>query len=72
MIKYSDFKTLFADIRQIKLFVIKLNGDKLHRFCKDFYSLPFPEWRLDLLWEYIWSDKEYEEIYYIFKNSKLI
>lgn len=72
MKKYEDFKSLFMEIRQMKIYVVKLRGNDLHKFREMFYDLPFPEWRLDLLWEYIWDDKTYDEIYYIFKNSKLI
>lgn len=72
MKKYDTFKDLFADICEIKAFVVKLHYEDLRNYRNDFYSQPFPEWRLNLLWEYIWGDISYNEIKAIFENSRLI
>ncbi len=65
MKKYRSFKSLFTDIRQIKPYVVKLQGNNLNEYRNYMYSLPFKEWTIDLLWEYIWSDMTYEQIYKI-------
>lgn len=69
MKEYNRFKDLFNDIRQIKGYVIKLKGQKLGEYCDYFYSLPFQEWRLDVLWEYIWGDRTYANICKVFKMN---
>lgn len=72
MKEYTDFKDLFNDICEIKAYVIKLWGKELHEYRNQFYSQPFKQWRLDLMWSYCWGDMSYEEIEKIFKNSRLI
>ena len=72
MKNYIDFKDLFNDICEIKAYVIKLWGKELWEYREEFYKQPFPEWRLNLLWEYIWGDISYVEVRAIFKNSKII
>lgn len=70
--EYKDFNTLFYSICKIKQNVVKLQLEQLRSFKRTFFQLDFPEWRLQLLWEYVWDDKTYEEIYYIFDKKKLI
>lgn len=72
MKKYVEFPELFKDICNIKQYVIKLRGKDLQKYRNEFYLLSFPEWRLNLLWEYIWNDISYEQIKAIFENSKII
>lgn len=69
---YNDFKALFLDICEIKCFVLKLSSKDLRNFKNEFYNQQIPEWRLDLIWEYFFYDISYDEIYMIFKNSKII
>ena len=70
--KYEDFSALFYNICEIKQNIVKLHLKELERFKKSFFSLDFPEWRLQLLWEYIWDDKSYDEIFYIFNEKKIL
>ena len=70
--KYEKFSDLFYSICEIKIYVVKLRGKELEDYKKFFYNLNFPKWRLDLLWEFIWSDKTLDEITRIFKSKKLI
>lgn len=69
---YTDFNTLFYNICEIKQNMVKLKLEELRTFKQQFFQMDFPEWRLRLLWEFIWDDKSYEEIYYIFSKKKLI
>ena len=50
-----------------KDFVVKLSIENLRKYKTDFYSQPFKNWQLDLLWEYIWGDISLKEIKKIFK-----
>ncbi len=69
---YDDFNTLFYSICEIKQNMVKLKLNELRAFKTEFFQLDFPEWRLQLLWEFLWDDKSYEEIYHIFSEKKLI
>lgn len=70
--KYDDFDTLFYNICEIKESMVKLKSSELRNIRKQFFELDFPEWRLQLLWEFIWDDKSYDEIYHIFSEKKII
>lgn len=70
--KNNDFSALFYNICKIKKSIVKLDLKKLETFKGVFFSLDFPEWRLQLLWEYIWDDKTYEEVFYIFDKKNLL
>lgn len=70
--KKYDFKQLFALICEIKQFVLKLNTEELKNYKIVFYNQEFPAWRLDMLWEFIFDDIDYETMEYIFKNNKII
>lgn len=72
MKEYKEFKLLFADICEIRANVIKLSGKDLYKARCWLYSQPFSQWKLNLIWEYVWSDITYDEIYNIFKNNRLI
>ena len=50
-----------------KKFVVKLSNENLRKYKTNFYSQPFKNWQLDLLWEYIWGDISLKEIKKIFK-----
>ena len=69
---YERFGDLFSQILQLKKFVVNLRGNELKNFKFVFYNQNFALWRLDLMWEFIWGDVEYERMFEIFKNSKII
>ena len=48
-------------------FVVKLSNENLKKYKINFYSQPFKNWQLDLLWEYIWGDISLKEIKKIFR-----
>ena len=48
-------------------FVVKLSSKNLKKYKTNFYSQPFKNWQLDLLWEYLWGDITFEEIKKIFR-----
>jgi hypothetical protein len=62
---FDRFDNLFSAIRQIKQFVVKLSSAELTDYKLVFYNQEFQKWKLDLLWEYIWDDREFEEVDYI-------
>lgn len=68
----QDFKSLFSHICEMKKFVIQLNGRELASFKRVFYRQNYPVWQLDMIWEYFFSDRMYDDIKEIFKNAKLI
>ena len=53
-----------------KDFVVKLSIENLRKYKTNFYSQPFKNWQLDLLWEYIWGDISLKEIKKIFKMGE--
>lgn len=69
---YNDFKTLFDNVVPIKQFATSLNVDQRKHFKRFFFSLNFSEWQLNLIWEFFWDDKTYDEISYVFSQKKLI
>lgn len=70
--EYYSFKELFRHICEIKAFVIKLSMKDLKDYKVVFYSQKVPYWVLNIMWEYIWGDKDYETMTIIFTNAKLI
>ena len=50
-----------------KDFVVKLSIENLRKYKTNFYSQPFKNWQLDLLWEYMWGDISLKEIKKIFR-----
>lgn len=70
--EYKDFCTFFYDICTIKQNIVKLNREQLKQFKTVFFQTDFPEWRLNLIWEFIWDDKTYDEVVYVFKEKKLM
>ena len=50
-----------------KDFVVKLSIENLRKYKTNFYSQPFKNWQIDLLWEYIWGDISLKEIKKIFR-----
>ena len=72
MREYGSFQDFFWDICEIKQYVIKLKGEDLREYKQKFYKQQFAMWRLDLMWEFIWDDIDYETMLYIFENAKII
>ena len=65
-------RELFKDVCKIKHYVLQLNGDKLRVFKKSFYQKNIAKWQLDLVWEFFWDDRTYEEMQFILQNKKII
>lgn len=68
----DNFKQLYLLICEIKDFVLKLDIEDLQNYKMVFYNQNFPAWRLDMMWEFIWGDIDYETMENIFKNNKII
>ena len=68
----DDFKQLYSVICEIKNFVLKLNNEDLRNYKVVFYNQNFATWRLDMMWEFIFGDVDYETMTFIFKNNKII
>lgn len=69
---YINFTDFFYNICEIKQNVVKLNQQQVYSFKRKFYKQPFPEWQLSLIWEFIWDDKSFDEVFLIFSNKRLI
>jgi hypothetical protein len=69
---HNSFKELFSLICEIKEFVLKLNNEELKNYKVVFYNQEFPTWRLDMLWEFIFDDIEYDTMKRVFENNKII
>lgn len=65
-------KELFKNVCKIKHYVLKLDCKTLREFKKKFYEKDIAKWQLDLIWEYFWDDREYEEVKIILENKKII
>lgn len=63
---------LFLSICILKHSIVKLKSKELTNFKHNFYSLNFPTWQLNLLWEMIWDDRSSIEVATIFINKKLL
>ena len=70
--EYYSFKELFKHICEIKTFVLQLSLKDLREYKEIFYNQKVPYWTLNIMWEYIWGDKDYETMKIIFKNAKLV
>ena len=70
--KYRDFKELFRHICEIKRFVLKLTMEDLRAYKKAFYNQEIENWVLNIMWEFIWGDKDYKEMKLIFENANVI
>ena len=70
--KCYDFKELFSQICEIKEFVLKLKLKELANYKIVFYNQNFATWRLDMLWEFIFDDIEYDTMKRVFENNKII
>lgn len=71
----SDINTLdelFLTICVLQKSIVKLKLEELTNFKRTFYSLSFPVWQLNLLWELIWQDRSAIEVASIFINKKLL
>lgn len=65
-------KELFKSVCETKQYVLKLDYGALKEFKKIFYQKEIVKWQLDLIWEFFWDDREYEEIKIILENKKII
>lgn len=65
-------KELFKDVCKIKRYVLKLDYKTLRKFKKKFYEKNIAKWQLDLIWEFFWDDKTYDEMKFILQNKKVI
>lgn len=57
-----NIKGLVSVVCQNKENVIKLSSETLKKYKDNFYSQRLQNWKLDILWEYIWGDISLEEV----------
>jgi len=69
---YDNFKDLFDHICDIKSFVLQLSKKDLTTYKCLFYEQHVIYWTLNIMWEYIWGDKDYQTMEAIFIKAKLI
>ena len=67
-----DFKELFEHICEIKTFVLQLSIEDLKKYKATFYNQQITYWALNIMWEFIWDDKDYDTMKQIFINANLI
>ena len=67
-----DVKELCEDICKLKEYVLELDYKNLKKYKEFFYKKDIAKWQLDLIWEFIWDDRDYEEVIYILKKKKII
>ena len=70
--EYDNFKELFEHICEIKTYVLKLSMKELSTYKAKFYNQKVLYWTLNIMWEYIWDDKDYETMKQIFVSAKMI
>lgn len=68
----QSFEDFFYEICDIKDFIVKFNYIELSIFKEYYYGCNYPRWKLDLLWEYIFDDIDYNSIVDIFLKSRAI
>ena len=68
----QSFQDFFYEICDIKEFIVKFNYIELSIFKNYFYGSQYPKWKLDLIWEYIFDDIDYNSIVDIFLKSRAI
>lgn len=68
----NSLDELFLTICVLQKSIVKLKLKELTNFKQTFYSLSFPTWQLNLLWELIWQDRSVIEVASIFINKKLL
>lgn len=68
----QTFQDFFYEICDIKDFIVKFNYIELSIFKRYFYGFNYPKWKLDLIWEYVFDDIDYNSIVDIFLKSRAI
>lgn len=63
---------LFVTVCNFKQNIVKLKSEELANFKRTFYSLDFPKWQLNLLWEMIWGDRIGFDVICILSHKKLL
>lgn len=70
MKEYGSIFELLNDVRKIKTKIKQLKYRDCIIFRTKLYKIGFPEWSIDRLWEYVWDDKSYEEVFEIYFNNR--
>lgn len=71
-IEINNFDDLFNLICLKKDIVVKLSGNEIKKLKQEIYKFDFKKWAIDILWEYLWNDIEYDRMLFIFRNQKII
>lgn len=71
-IEINNFDDLFNLICLKKDIVVKLSSNEIKKIKQEIYKFDFKKWAIDILWEYIWDDIEYDRMLFIFRNQKII
>lgn len=71
-IEINNFDDLFNLICLKKNIVVKLSSNEIKKIKQEIYKFDFKKWAIDILWEYIWDDIEYDRMLFIFRNQKII
>lgn len=71
-IEINNFDDLFNLICLKKDIVVKLSSNEIKKLKQEIYKFDFKKWAIDILWEYLWNDIEYDRMLFIFRNQKII
>ena len=69
MKKYNKFIDLLDDAWIIKKKVTSLDYEGVMKIQHELYSMGFPEWKINVLWDFIWEYKSFKEMVRIFKDD---
>ena len=70
MKEYTNIFELLNDVKKVKGEITKLNYKDCITVRTKLYNTGFREWVINLLWEYVWGDKSYEEVFEIYFRNR--
>lgn len=68
----DEFSVFFYTTCENKQSIVQLPLKELRLYKRWFFNVDVPEWRLNLIWEYLWNYRTFDELVFIFKNKKII
>lgn len=61
--KKKDIREFISEICQIKKDMLKLNNEELKIYKLAFYMQDYEEYKLNIIWDYIWNYIPKQEMY---------
>lgn len=69
---YKSIQELFRDIKNIKYYIRHSSVNEVYAIRKKLYNSKCKRWQIDIIWDYVWDYKSYDEIKEIFIKNKVI